>query len=72
MAHVVCIEDENGDVVDHTVYCSDFCAQQDEGYDGWSGCIEISSHEDCAGCEEHVCGLDCFENPEEICTNQGE
>ncbi len=71
MAHIVIIEDENGNTVDHTVYCSDFCAQQDEGYTYWNGCIEISSHDECAGCEEHVCGLDCEDNPE-ICTDRGE
>ena len=72
MAHLVFTEDESGDTVDHAVYCSDFCAQEDEDYDGWSGCHEISSHDNCAGCEEHVCGLDCEYDPEVICTNRGE
>ena len=58
MAHLTFIEDDSGDVVDHEVYCSDFCARTSELYNGWNGCNEISSSEPCAKCGDNVPGLD--------------
>ena len=64
MAHVVVINDKFGEFVDHAVYCSDFCAQEDEDYTGWAGCIEISFGTTCESksCAQHVCGIDCYED----------
>jgi hypothetical protein len=36
-AHLVFLEDGNGDVVDANYYCSDFCARTDDAYAGWNG-----------------------------------
>ena len=38
MAHIVTVNDSNGDLVDVRWYCSDFCARTDRGYAGWNGC----------------------------------
>ena len=57
MAHIVLIEDKDGDVVDQAVFCSDFCAQEHADYAGWSGCAEISVSEPCESCGEIVEGL---------------
>ena len=58
MAHLEYIEDEQGDVVDHKVYCSDFCnREQNKNYQGWNGCCEISVSEPCANCGATVQGL---------------
>ena len=40
MAHIVTVNDSNGDLVDVRWYCSDFCARTDRGYAGWNGCHE--------------------------------
>jgi hypothetical protein len=63
MAHLHFIEDIDGDVVDHVIFCSDFCHREycdDETYiyGGWNGCHEISTSEPCAYCEALVGGLD--------------
>jgi hypothetical protein len=58
MAHIVFVEDKDGDVVDQVVYCSDFCARDDAAYNGWHGCVEISVSEPCASCGDNVEGLD--------------
>ena len=60
MAHLHYIEDETGDVVDHVVFCSDYCHKQhmDEKYRGWNGCNEISTTEPCVECGRTVEGLD--------------
>ena len=58
MAHVALIKDEDGDVVDYEVYCSDYCARTSKHYAGWNGCVEISVSEPCECCEENVQGLD--------------
>ena len=60
MAHLHFVTDGHGDVVDHIVFCSDFCNREhsDQSYDGWNGCHEISVTEPCANCEEPVHGLD--------------
>ena len=57
MAHLVLIEDDNGDVVDQEVYCSDFCAKQSEHYAGWNGCNEIGYNEPCAECGVELAGV---------------
>tara|TARA_R110002167_G_scaffold78185_1_gene216523 strand:+ start:760 stop:942 length:183 start_codon:yes stop_codon:yes gene_type:complete len=58
MAHLTYIEDESGDVVDHEVYCSDYCATHSKHYNRWNGCNEISTSQPCAECGEMVAGLD--------------
>ena len=60
MAHLHFVKDSHGDVVDHIVYCSDYCHREhtDVSYYGWNGCHEISVSEPCANCEEMVHGLD--------------
>lgn len=52
MAHLHFIEDKQGDVVDHNVYCSDYCNHEKsgEGYQGWNGCNEISTTQQCENC----------------------
>jgi hypothetical protein len=57
MAHLHFVEDGHGDVVDHIVFCSDYCHREhtDQSYAGWNGCHEISTTEPCANCEELVC-----------------
>jgi len=60
MAHLHFIEDKQGDVVDHNVYCSDYCNREKsgEGYQGWNGCNEISTTQQCENCGAIVEGLD--------------
>ena len=59
MAHLAYIEDENGDVEDYEVYCSDSCAlTHRDHYNGWNGCNEISISHPCECCGAHVQGLD--------------
>jgi hypothetical protein len=64
MAHLHFVEDADGDVVDHVVFCSDFCHNdyccRENGfkYGGWNGCNEISTSEPCANCDDLVCGED--------------
>ena len=68
MAHLHYVEDETGDVVDHLVFCSDYCHKQhmDEKYRGWNGCNEISTTEPCVECGSTVEGLDEGEEREMI------
>jgi hypothetical protein len=50
MTHIVTIEDEDtGDIVDVSYYCSDTCAKTDSYYQGWNGCHEAISAP-CAHC----------------------
>ena len=60
MAHLHFIEDDSGDVVDHLVFCSDYCHYKHMGekYRGWNGCNEISTTEPCVECGRKVEGLD--------------
>ncbi len=63
MAHLRCIEDDMGDVVNYDVFCSDSCHQQfcqdnDHQYQGWNGCHEISYTQPCQSCEATVHGID--------------
>jgi hypothetical protein len=57
MAHLVFIEDDKGDVIDHIVYCSDFCAKSHPDYAGWNGCHEIPFGERCH-CGQAVAGIE--------------
>jgi hypothetical protein len=43
MAHIVLINDADGELVDIHYYCSDFCAKHDTNYCGWYGCVEIDT-----------------------------
>lgn len=54
MAHIVLIEDENGDVVDGNWYCSDGCAQTDDAYAGWYGLVECASETGCLACDQPI------------------
>ena len=62
MAHLHLIE-ENDDVVDTVVFCSDSCHQswcmkvENPDYQGWHGCNEISVWEPCAECGDKVPGV---------------
>jgi hypothetical protein len=60
MAHLHFIEDDSGDVVDHLVFCSDYCHYKHLGekYRGWNGCNEISTTEPCVECGRKVEGSD--------------
>jgi len=40
MAHIVILEDEQGDISGVRYYCSDACAKTDSHYNGWYGCSE--------------------------------
>ena len=54
MSHLVMHEDQAGQLVDVTYYCSDYCARSDKDYAGWFGCQEIPSEWKpvfCASCE---------------------
>ena len=54
MAHLQFIEDKAGDVIDQVVFCSDYCHQSHAKYNGWNGCIEISTPEFCARCNQLI------------------
>lgn len=58
MAHIVPIEDSDGEVVDVVVYCSDYCASSDANYRGWYGCQEIATNELCKDCGAMVEGIE--------------
>lgn len=48
MAHLVFIEDAQGDVIDAEAYCSDYCAKTSPAYAGWNGCHQLTGH--CTKC----------------------
>ena len=50
MSHIVWHEDKEGQAIDVTYYCSDYCARSDKDYAGWNGCFEIP-----AECESVFC-----------------
>ena len=54
MAHIVLIEDDNGDVIDGNWYCSDYCAQTDKSYDGWFGAQYCHYETACTACGQPV------------------
>ena len=59
MAHLHFVEDQNGDVIDNIVYCSDSCHRNhSKTYNGWNGCHEISVSEPCASCGAMVMGIE--------------
>ena len=51
MANIVLKEDLNGDTVDVSYYCTDYCAKTDPDYAGWYGCVEAGRQERCNYCE---------------------
>lgn len=58
-AHLHLHEDENGDVVDATVFCSDWChrdwcATNGATFGGWNGCNEMDGPQWCANCQEQL------------------
>ena len=54
------IEDDDGELVDIRVYCSDSCNRDDNGehYQGWSGCHEAEFTTWCQNCGVVIGGLD--------------
>lgn len=58
MAHLVTIDDAQGNIIDAIVFCSDFCAKTHKAYAGWSGCHEIQFDEGCAFCGTKVHGIE--------------
>ena len=66
MAHIHIIEDQNGDMIDRKVYCSDSCNTYDnqDNYQGWNGCNEISFSQPCErkGCSNIVKGVEDYED----------
>ena len=58
MSHIVHHDDENGEMVDISDYCSDACARTDEDYDGWAGCHEVEFTTYCENCGVVIGGLD--------------
>ena len=54
MCHASTIDDENGDIIDLVLFCSDYCNKEYNGgeYQGWYGCLELHNHEVCANCGE--------------------
>ena len=70
MAHLHLIEDNQGQLVDYHVFCSDFCNQDYCGqnkleYQGYFGCQEISINTPCVSCNNLVQGEVDFENQEQ-------
>jgi hypothetical protein len=57
MSHAVLIDDAHGDVVDLRAYCSDYCAQTDDEYAGWNGCIEFEHDTRCEACDGAIYSL---------------
>ena len=58
MAHLQIIEDDQEQMIDLIVYCSDYCHSHHPLYDGWHGCMEISWTTPCSQCGVSVPGLD--------------
>lgn len=57
--HLYLHENESGDVVDATVFCSDWCARSwcaetGHEYRGWNGCHEMDGPQWCASCGEKL------------------
>jgi hypothetical protein len=57
-AHLIDIDDKDGQVVDRNYYCSDTCAKTDEKYNGWNGCHEIFTWEICENCSKELVWYD--------------
>lgn len=63
MSHELWIEDNNGELIDVAVLCSDSCARQfasvqDLPYDGWNGAHEVETTTWCENCGVVIGGLD--------------
>lgn len=55
MAHLVFVEDAQGDLLDLEVYCTDSCAKTSPLYAGWNGAQEISDlYAKCKNCGSAV------------------
>jgi hypothetical protein len=54
MSHAVFIDDAHGDLIDLRIYCSDFCAQSDDNYAGWNGCLEFDYPTQCEACSAAI------------------
>lgn len=59
-ANIVPITNDDDELIDLEVYCSDFCAKSSDSYAGWYGCVEISVTQECeaSDCDNVVHGLD--------------
>ena len=67
MAHFHYVEDEDKQVVDYLVFCSDFerqefLEQEDNekkygSYNGWNGCHELEFNEHCSYCDKIIEGF---------------
>ena len=64
MAHFVIIEDRKGELADLEVYCSDFCAQYSQYYNGWYGAQEVEFDTPCHQCGQTVIGATISEDQE--------
>lgn len=59
MAHLVTIDDADGNVIDARWYCSDACARADFSYAGWNGCHVVSTDYGlitCGNCQASIGG----------------
>lgn len=62
MAHIHRHHDNNGDLVDLTYFCGDYCHRvwcedTDTKYDGWDGCHEVDTPTVCAHCGDPIGGI---------------
>ena len=67
MAHFHYVEDEDKQVVDYLVFCSDFerrefLEKEDNekeygSYSGWNGCHELEFNEHCSYCDKIIEGF---------------
>ncbi|KKK84661.1 hypothetical protein LCGC14_2781130 [marine sediment metagenome] len=60
--HYLCIEADNGDLVDLIALCSDFCARRyalltGVPYHGWNGCHELEFTQPCEQCGTTMMGI---------------
>lgn len=59
MAHLGYIEDNQGDIIDLVIYCSDFCNKiHNKNYEGWNGCHELRISQPCECCGVIVEGIE--------------
>jgi hypothetical protein len=57
--HVHRHEDNGGNLTDLTYFCSDWCHKDwcratGQGYEGWDGCHETDTAQECANCHEPI------------------
>jgi hypothetical protein len=59
MAHLGYIQDNQGDIIDLVIYCSDFCNKiHNNNYEGWNGCHELRISQPCECCGLIVEGIE--------------